>query len=320
MKTCEVCGITEEETTVYKGSKYNYSFLCNKHYNQMKSKGFIKDASKPNHTPKKKCDICGDTHKVWIHRGDGELFGKLLCNKHRTQIRANGSIVDETRSHLRNERICSHCGKGDGEIVFHTGSQKMFCRRHYDHMYVYGEVLERTRNDRNEIVKHEDYAEIIIYNMKNIEIARTIIDKECIEKVSKYKWYMGGHGYVCTLDEDGRYLALHQLLMGTKDTNHLVDHKDRNPLNNRVSNLRKANKAINTINTDIRKHNTSGVTGVSFNKQLGKWRAYITNNKKRIELGVFEEKESAIIERLKAEKEFFNEYAPQQHLFKEYDI
>ncbi|MEH7209545.1 HNH endonuclease [Priestia megaterium] len=318
MKVCEICGATSEETTVYSGKKYDLSFLCNKHYNQMKSKGFIKDPSKPKATTKKVCDICGDDNKVWKHKGEGERQGNLLCTKHRSQLMKYGELKDSLKSHRRDERICSHCGESDGEIIFHQESRKMLCRRHYDQLYVYGEIMSRTVFDRNEIVEYDDYAEVIVYKGKK-EFAKAIIDNSDVELASRYKWGMDGHGYLTT-KVNGRYLALHQLLMNTKNTDYLVDHKDRNKLNNRRSNLRIANKSINTINTGIRKHNNSGITGVSFQKQSGKWRAYITYNKKRIELGQFINKEDAIKARLEAERDYFKEYAPQRDLFNQYGI
>lgn len=60
--------------------------------------------------------------------------------------------------------------------------------------------------------------------------------------------------------------------------------------------------------------------GVMWSKCCNKWVAQITVNYKNIHLGTFEDKEDAIKRRLKAEKEYFKEYAPQQHLFEKYGI
>lgn len=51
-----------------------------------------------------------------------------------------------------------------------------------------------------------------------------------------------------------------------------------------------------------------------------KWVASIRINKKRTCLGRFEKKEDAVIERLKAEKEYYGEFASQKELFDKYDI
>ena len=99
-----------------------------------------------------------------------------------------------------------------------------------------------------------------------------------------------------------------------------MDHINQNPQDNRLSNLRLANKSENSINNPIHSNNTSGIIGVSWDKRQQSWRAYISYQKKRIELGRFENKEEAIKRRLEAEKKYFGEFAPQKHLYKQYGI
>lgn len=62
------------------------------------------------------------------------------------------------------------------------------------------------------------------------------------------------------------------------------------------------------MNNEIRKNNTSGVTGVHFDKSRNKWMAYITYNNRRIFLGYFNNKEDAIEARIAAEIEYFGDY------------
>ena len=81
-----------------------------------------------------------------------------------------------------------------------------------------------------------------------------------------------------------------------------IDHKNRNKLDNRLSNLRESNYSINNKNLSKRVDNTSGVTGV--HKHYGKWRARIKVNKKMIYLGVYESKQDAILVRKKAMKKY----------------
>lgn len=98
------------------------------------------------------------------------------------------------------------------------------------------------------------------------------------------------------------------------------DHIDRNPLNNRRHNLRPATCSQNTINRGVMKNNTSGITGVSWDKRLQKWSVRLQVNGERIILGNYVNKNDAIKARLEAEKKYFGEFAPQQHLFQEYGI
>lgn len=105
------------------------------------------------------------------------------------------------------------------------------------------------------------------------------------------------------------------------NTDELVDHLDRNPLNNRKSNLQISNKSLNSLNCNIRSNNSSGVTGVSYDKKSDKWRSYINIEGKRKELGLYINQIEAIKTRLQAELKYLGkEFAPQRHLFEKYSI
>lgn len=98
------------------------------------------------------------------------------------------------------------------------------------------------------------------------------------------------------------------------------DHINRNPLDNRKSNLRPCNLYQNAMNSSIMSNNTSGITGVNWDKQAQKWVARIQYYGKRISLGHFDNKDDAIKARLKAEAKYFKEFAPQKNLFDKYNI
>ncbi len=108
---------------------------------------------------------------------------------------------------------------------------------------------------------------------------------------------------------------MHKLLCGVT-----CDHADRNPLNNRRSNLRPATTEENNRNRTIFKNNTSGIMGVNFEPKRNGWRARLYVNGKRLELGVFKLKDDAIKARLYAELKYYKDFAPQRHLFKQYGI
>ena len=42
-----------------------------------------------------------------------------------------------------------------------------YCSKHERQIYRHGKVLERTCNDLNEIVKYDNYAEVILYNSES---------------------------------------------------------------------------------------------------------------------------------------------------------
>lgn len=146
-------------------------------------------------------------------------------------------------------------------------------------------------------------------------------DMEDYEIIKGFTWYEH-------FDKQNNY---HSVLARNPDTKKVMkmtsiinrvgyDHKDRNPLNNRKYNLRKATAIENSQNHSLRSDNTSNITGVYFNTSSNKWQSYITINKEYVYLGVFEDKEDAIRTRLKAEKEYFGEFAPQRHLFEQYGV
>lgn len=83
-----------------------------------------------------------------------------------------------------------------------------------------------------------------------------------------------------------------------------VDHKDHVRTNNRIDNLRLVTPQGNKMNETLRADNTSGTTGVCWNKREGKWSAYVYQNRKLISLGYFHAKDEAITARAKANDNF----------------
>jgi len=66
-----------------------------------------------------------------------------------------------------------------------------------------------------------------------------------------------------------------------------VDHIDGDGLNNRINNIRDVSRSFNERNQRMRIDNTSGVTGVYWDKHAQKWRAYASINRKQTHLGLF---------------------------------
>jgi hypothetical protein len=72
-----------------------------------------------------------------------------------------------------------------------------------------------------------------------------------------------------------------------------IDHKDRDPSNNRIDNLRKAVRQQQTFNTGLRSDNTSGIKGVRWASEKQAWVAQIHSQGKGRTLGYFDSKEGA---------------------------
>lgn len=72
-----------------------------------------------------------------------------------------------------------------------------------------------------------------------------------------------------------------------------IDHIDGNTENNKIENLREANRQGNTQNQKIRSDNKSGVKGVCWYKATNQWKAQIQTNGERKLLGYFDRIEDA---------------------------
>lgn len=110
-----------------------------------------------------------------------------------------------------------------------------------------------------------------------------IIDACDIDLLRQHTWCeSNGYAITFTTHERAPHLkqvrkAVHKMhrmiLMRTDAYNSelQVDHINRVRLDNRRSNLRMVTAAQNALNKSVSKRNTSGVTGVSFNKKYGTW-------------------------------------------------
>lgn len=88
----------------------------------------------------------------------------------------------------------------------------------------------------------------------------------------------------------------------------IIDHIDRNPLNNKIENLREVTATQNCANTKKNKNNKSGYRGVSWNKIAKKWAAHISINKKKKYLGFFKTAEIAYEAYCTEAKKHFGEF------------
>jgi len=73
----------------------------------------------------------------------------------------------------------------------------------------------------------------------------------------------------------------------------LVDHRDRNGVNNQRSNLRAATNSEQSRNRAKQSNNTSGFIGVSWDKSRRHWQVQVKVNGKQKHLGYFDDPFSA---------------------------
>lgn len=103
------------------------------------------------------------------------------------------------------------------------------------------------------------------------------------------------------------YLA-HRLiwiyLFGSLPSGFQIDHINHDKLDNRRSNLRLVTPSTNASNRYLSRTNSSGHTGVSFNRVKQKWEAYISHQRKRTLLGYFSTKSEAAAARRVANRAY----------------
>lgn len=89
----------------------------------------------------------------------------------------------------------------------------------------------------------------------------------------------------------GRSFMAHRIIWAMVhgvDPGATIDHRDGDPLNNRLSNLRQATRSQNAMNRRARSDNSSGCTGVHWHASSRKWAAAIGAGKARQHLGLFD--------------------------------
>lgn len=165
-----------------------------------------------------------------------------------------------------------------------------------------------TNITRNEFKIENSY--VIMYTTKGEQF---LVDLDDFEKVNKYYWGKDNDGYFVhgfKINGKNKKIRLHRFIMNCPD-NMVVDHihGKESRFDNRKENLRLATVSENGMNRDLGKNNTSGVTGVTWHKQLKKWIVRIQVAGKRISLGTFNNLDNAIAVRKQAEEKYFGEWS-----------
>ena len=176
-----------------------------------------------------------------------------------------------------------------------------YCSKHYFQMMNHGRIFNRNKFDLNEIIVHEDYAEIVLYKGRGeqVEAARTKIDLEDVEIVKGIKWRTMKNGdRVYAINN--KMGLLHRVIMKAGEGND-VDHINHDCLDNRKENLRICSRQENMMNM-------KGAKGYYFYKRDKKWIVRIQANGKNIIVGRFHTEEEAKRARRGAEIMYFGEF------------
>lgn len=141
-----------------------------------------------------------------------------------------------------------------------------------------------------------------------------LFDLEDLSIIQNHVWYRDKDGYLVScyyFNGRQRFVRFHRIVMHAQP-GQFVDHINKDRSDNRKQNLRCCSRSENARNRGIYSTNTSGITGVFYDKEREKWVASITYNHKRQLIGRFQDKDTAIAARLTKEGELFGEFAPQR--------
>ena len=128
-----------------------------------------------------------------------------------------------------------------------------------------------------------------------------LVDSDVFRWAQYYRWWLQTNsttdiGYavreIRLSNGKRRVIRMHREILGlVHGDGTMVDHINRNGLDNRRDNLRIADKRVNALNSKVRSDSLSGVTGVAPNRS--KWRAYTYKDGKQIQLGTYSTIEEA---------------------------
>lgn len=228
----------------------------------------------------------------------GKRFGRL------TVIRRSKDYVSPKGAHLINWECLCDCGN----ITYCTSTnlkrtKSCGCSKGY-----YGSLSNRKTNNYD----LDNFDCGVGYTRKGEPF---YFDKEDYKIISEYCWCYSRFGYVITDSnkyqtiKDKKGLAMHRLVLDYWDYNFDIDHINNNKSDNRKCNLRIVTRSQNFMNKKKQKNNTSGVTGVYWDKSRNKWLSSIQLNGVQKHLGRFDDKDDAIVARKMAEDKYFGEYS-----------
>lgn len=210
------------------------------------------------------------------------------------------------------------CDCGNPKLSSVTGYQLRSGRTQSCGCYASEQIAKRNKKYStkvNKIEVNDDNTTTLFDDNNN----KCLIDSEDYDIVKRWYWRKSKKrgsiekGYWLTNvkdddDFDKSILPIHQVIakikFGEYSSDKIPDHLSRDTDDNRKCNIILKSNQENSHNRGLSKTNSSGKTGVSFNKQKNLWTAYITVNYKTIHLGDFKDFDEAVKIRKEAEEKY----------------
>ena len=227
----------------------------------------------------------------------GQRFGKLVVIS-----RAEDYIVPKTGKHTPKWKCICDCGN---ECIVSGGSLKNGYTKSCGCLHKESSAINGRNNK-----KHNTYDLTgeygVGYTIKGEEF---YFDLEDYDLIKEYYWAKNTTGY---LSANKNTVFMHRIVLGLNNVSWIKnrgDHRNHNKLDNRKSNLRTATPNQNTMNSNLRSDNKSGVVGVMWNKRNNNWYVQIGMNGRNKYLGSFVNFDDAVRARKEAEEKYFGEFS-----------
>ncbi len=218
--------------------------------------------------------------------------------------------------HIGVNRVCKKCAIEKDLSLFteyltvgkRTVSRLYTCK---ECRYKYHKKYKTTNQQKGLSQFYLNTGEFILLKIQDNLI---YIDVEDYNKVKNYHWLLKKSKtviyVVAHLKDSTSMIRMHHVILNKPNYGMVIDHKNRNGLDNRKNNLRITTQSGNSANSKLKNTSSSGYKGVSYQKDCDKkWVAKITLDYKSIHIGCFNTKEEAAKAYDKKAIELFGEFA-----------
>lgn len=215
---------------------------------------------------------------------------------------------------MEKEKIkCDICGKELPPSNQHTrmvdGKTLMLCGKHYSQYVKYGKFLDNSQKtvfDSNDFKVDGDITYVYTTNKNNEVSGFFKIDTEDLDRVIIHKWRLWHDNFFTGVQKP---ISIYHFIMNVPiEQGQIIDHINHDRSDNRKCNLRICTQQQNICNQALKNTNTSGFSGIYFDKSRDKWVVEIKCNYVKCHLGRYEDINKACFVRYEAEKLVFGDY------------
>ena len=174
-----------------------------------------------------------------------------------------------------------------------------------------GDTFEVSRKtftpvEEDKMITQEKLKEYFTYDKDTGLFTRKLVRSNRVDMDEPVGYNCAGYLQVAIKTDKTRKYLLHRLawLYVHGEFPKQIDHINHDRMDNRLVNLRAVTNSTNSKNRSVQSLNTSGITGVSYDKSRGRWLAQIKVDYKKIFLGRFKNKEDAVKARMEANEKY----------------